>query len=544
MARSSVFILAILLCSCILTQAEESVEPKNYKRKEENESSWSKFIEFFEETFVDEIVKHRKIDPIDPIVNDTINLHIVPHSHTDAGWIETIDWYYNQKIVHIFKNIVEELDGDHSLKFIWADTNFLHQWFESQKSSTQEKFMSIVKRGQIEFVGGGWVQNDESLSDLKSIINQMNLGLQYLHDRFNATPTVGWQIDPFGYNHFMPSVFKELGFEYLVLNRIGDIHKEEFKANRSMDFWLESADIGDKESKILTHVLPRHYEPFNYDDLIDKIPKEKSSDKTKEEFVQYFYDTYLKKQMQGFSTEEYMLLMGKDFGFSMKKGILGKIKIMNKILTQYSPRVLDIKINAKFSFPSEYFEAIKESKRLTTKNLDFVNYDERLVYLHPSQDEKLMDYWVGYYSTRPHLKKMINQAFNNFRTLETLITYITHIGKFKNEFKEKFLSIETQLSYLLHHDAITGTSRKATIDDYYSRVDESERNINDLINEVNSILLGERIEVVKDQEMVDIKNQSIYYFNQASYTRKIVVKIPNTGKNVRLFDFDLKKYAV
>ena len=143
----------------------------------------------------------------DPPIPNDINVHIIPHSHTDAGWIESIDWYYENWVKSIFENIFDEMYNNKNITFVWADTNYLHQWFESQNNNTKNKVFEVIKRGQLEFVGGGWVQNDESLSDLKSIINQMNLGLQYLHERFNATPTVGWQIDPFGYNNFMPSVF-------------------------------------------------------------------------------------------------------------------------------------------------------------------------------------------------------------------------------------------------------------------------------------------------------------------------------------------------
>ena len=476
-------------------------------------------------------------------VDYDVNLHIVPHSHTDAGWIETIDWYYDNKIRNIFKNVIKQLEDDHSLTFVWADTNFLHQWYESQNSKTQKKFRKIVERGQIEFTGGGWVQNDESLSDIKSIINQMNLGLQYLNERFNATPTVGWQIDPFGYNHFMPSVFKELGFKYLVLNRIGDSRKEDFKETQSMDFWLESADIGNKDSSILTHVLPRHYEPYDFQGLLVRIPKSSSTDKYKKEFVQYFYETYLEEQLKGYSSKQYMLLMGQDFGYSSSDEELKKIKDMNEIITEYSKEAVGIQINAKFSLPTKYFEALEKEKNLTTKNMDFINYDERLIYLHEDEDFEKIDYWVGYYSTRPHLKKIINEAFNNFRTLETLATYVEHKGKFDEKFKETYNEIEIQLSYLLHHDSITGTSRKATIDDYYKRVGEAQEKINTLMNEMNNILLGEKTEVVLSSLPGASGNQSLYYFNQAAYKRKMVIKIPDSYEHVRLFDQENKKFC-
>ena len=377
-----------------------------------------------------------------------INLHIIPHSHTDAGWIEPIDWYYDNWVHNIFDNIVEEMYSNTEITFVWADTNYLHQWYESQKTEMQNRFQTIVKRGQLEFVGGGWVQNDESLSDLKSIINQMNFGLQYLHERFNATPTVGWQIDPFGYNHFMPSIFKELGYKYQVINRVGDMRKEEFKKSANLDFWLEPAMLGQSQSRILTHILPRHYEPMNYDNMIGLIPSMQASEDKKIEFTRVFYETYLEEQVNGFRTEEFMLLMGKDFGFSNQKGVLSMINDMNAIITEYSHQAVGIQINSKFSLPSKYFQKIENSPKLSDSSMDFLNYDERLIYLHPNQEFDKIDYWVGYYFTRPHLKKRINEAFNSFRSLESLITYTKHLGRFHDELKEKYDDIQKQLSKL------------------------------------------------------------------------------------------------
>jgi lysosomal alpha-mannosidase len=497
-------------------------------------------------------MKYKEHD--DPPKPDVINLHMVPHSHTDAGWIEPIDWYYENWVKHIFDNILEEMEESYGqevfgdvvddITFVWADTNYLHQWYESQNSEVQERFQKVVQRGQIEFVGGGWVQNDESLSDLKSIVNQMNTGLQYLHDKFNATPTVGWQIDPFGYNHFMPGVFKELGYDYLVLNRIGDLRKEGFKEEQSMDFWLNPAKLGQSESEVLTHVLPRHYEPVDFDGLLMRVPDCESSEKDKKKLVEYFYETYLKEQVKGYSTEEFMMLMGKDFGFRDSRKDLGRIARLNRFITQYSKEVVGIQINANFSHPSKYFKAIEDSKKLTHKSIDFLNYDERLVYLHPNKDFEMIDYWVGYYFTRPMLKKRINKAFNSFRTLETLYSYAKSKGEISSEVSIQFWEVEKQLSYMLHHDAITGTSRIGTIEDYYSRIEQAETRIDQMMETLSSILLEQKTSS-NVLELPSSDSSQMIYFNQASYERNVILKFRNDqhlGQNLRIKDPETGKY--
>jgi len=51
-----------------------------------------------------------------------------------------------------------------------------------------------VARGQIEFVNGGWVQNDEASPDPVSLIGQMTTGHEYLLKNFGTAPRIAWQI--------------------------------------------------------------------------------------------------------------------------------------------------------------------------------------------------------------------------------------------------------------------------------------------------------------------------------------------------------------
>jgi hypothetical protein len=43
--------------------------------------------------------------------------------------------------------------------------------------------------------------NDEAAPYYEDIIDQMTLGHKFLLDTFNAVPSIGWQIDPFGHSN-------------------------------------------------------------------------------------------------------------------------------------------------------------------------------------------------------------------------------------------------------------------------------------------------------------------------------------------------------
>lgn len=58
----------------------------------------------------------------------------------------------------------------------------------------------FVATGQLLFVNGGWVQHDEAGSHYTAMLDQTTRGHAFLLRELNVTPTVGWQIDPFGHS--------------------------------------------------------------------------------------------------------------------------------------------------------------------------------------------------------------------------------------------------------------------------------------------------------------------------------------------------------
>ena len=69
-----------------------------------------------------------------------------------------------------------------------------------------------------------------------------------------------------------------------------------------------------------------------------------------------------------------------------------------------------------------------------------------------------IDYWSGFYSTKPVMKQRIREMFRNLRNSNKLIafTQIMYENSLESE-KEIIDKASKTASILTHHDAITGT---------------------------------------------------------------------------------------
>jgi Glycosyl hydrolases family 38 N-terminal domain len=66
--------------------------------------------------------------------------------------------YYQRYVIDIFKSLIPELEANPSYRFNWAEVGFLKRWWDDQlETDLRERFQALVAKGQIQFVGGGWV---------------------------------------------------------------------------------------------------------------------------------------------------------------------------------------------------------------------------------------------------------------------------------------------------------------------------------------------------------------------------------------------------
>jgi lysosomal alpha-mannosidase len=121
----------------------------------------------------------------------------------------------------------------------------------------------LVRQGQLDVVGGGWVSHDEGLASPRGILNGLTLGRRRLTAAGIAPPSVSWQIDAFGHGSSTAELLAALGYKGHVLNRVHYRRKEEMRAGKLLDFhWNLRSHLSStcpSSRSLLTTVLDGHY---------------------------------------------------------------------------------------------------------------------------------------------------------------------------------------------------------------------------------------------------------------------------------------------
>ena len=137
-------------------------------------------------------------------LNGMINVHIVPHTHDDVGWLKTVDQYYYRAnegeqdagVQFILDTVIDELNKDPNKRFVYVEIAYLYRWWNQQNVETREIVRNLVNEKRLEFVIGAWCMNDEATTYYNDIIDQQSLGLKFILDEFGecARPRAAWYI--------------------------------------------------------------------------------------------------------------------------------------------------------------------------------------------------------------------------------------------------------------------------------------------------------------------------------------------------------------
>ncbi|KAL0543429.1 hypothetical protein IC582_018525 [Cucumis melo] len=473
------------------------------------------------------------------VVDGKLNVHLVAHSHDDVGWLKTIDQYYvgsNNSIQgacvqNVLDSVVDSLLRDSNRKFVFAEMAFFQRWWSQQNPTVQKRVRELVEDGQLEFINGGWCMHDEATSHYIDMIDQTTLGHSVIKEEFNKVPRAGWQIDPFGHSAVQAYLLSaEVGFESVHFARIDYQDREKRKVDKSLEVvWRGSKTFG-SSSQIFTNAFPVHYSPppgfhFEVNDDSNLIQDDPSLyDYNVEQRVNDFIDAAL-TQANITRTNHIMWTMGDDFQYQYAESWFRQ---MDKFI-HYIKK--DGRINALYSTPSIYTDAkhaANESWPLKTD--DFFPYADR--------DHA---YWTGFFTSRPAFKGYIRTLSGYYLAARQLEFLVGRKSGGPNTF-----SLGDALGVAQHHDAVTGTAKQHTTNDYMKRLaagsSEAEAVVNSALICLGQKQLGDHCEQSKILSQCPLLNISfcppteqdiqkgnslvMVVYNPLGWIRNDVVRIP------------------
>eukprot|EP00698_Gefionella_okellyi_P007431 TRINITY_DN1813_c0_g1_i1.p1 TRINITY_DN1813_c0_g1~~TRINITY_DN1813_c0_g1_i1.p1 ORF type:complete len:1001 (-),score=263.05 TRINITY_DN1813_c0_g1_i1:1985-4987(-) len=469
-----------------------------------------------------------------------LNVHLVPHTHNDPGWLKTVDEYFmgaNNSIQHagvqyILDSVMLSLRANPDRRFIYVETSFFSRWWDEQTDEVKNELKGYLKTKRFEFISGGWVMNDEAAPMYTEIVDQMTVGHRWLYEQFgeDGIPRVGWHIDPFGHSSAQASLFARMGFDAFYFARIDYDDKINRLKNIEMEMiWRGSSTLG-AANEIFTGVTYDGYGPpggFCFDQFCDDLPVQ--DDYRLEDYnVKERVDDFVKAALdQGshYKTNNIMMTMGSDFQYENANEWY---KNLDKLIHYVN---LDGRINVFYSTPSLYTDAVHAAGATwTVKTDDFFPYADG-----PHA------YWSGYFTSRVALKGYVRQMSAQLQACKQMEVFNNGLGVQSSDLLKRAVGLAQ------HHDAVSGTEKQHVADDYTKRLTIGSQACEQLINsEIENIVHSSALSGAFQQ--CDLLNVSVcpasqyndafvgVAYNALDMSRTSYVRIPIAGRNATVYD--------
>ncbi|XP_063997381.1 lysosomal alpha-mannosidase, partial [Pogoniulus pusillus] len=404
-----------------------------------------------------------------PTRPDMLNVHLVPHTHDDVGWLKTVEQYYygvrnavqHAGVRYILSAVVAALRAEPSRRFVYSEVAFFARWWRQQDEATRGAVRRLVQEGRLEFVGGGWCMSDEATTHYAAGIEQLALGRRFLRHHLGAcgTPRVAWQIDPFGHSRQLAALLAQMGYDGLFVGRVDYQDKAERERRRRLEMlWRASEDLAPPAADIFTGILPNVYNPprgFCWDQLCSDPPvvDEPSEENNVGQVVSSFLQAAA-SQAQHYRTNHIIMTMGSDFHYENANLWFTNL---DKLIAHVNARQANgSRVQVLYSTPSCYL------RELHRANLSWpLKADDFLPYADGAHQ-----FWTGFFCSRPALKRYERRSANLLQIcsqLEALAGPVAREGPYGPGDSSV---LREAVAVAQHHDAVSGTERQDVADDY------------------------------------------------------------------------------
>jgi len=412
---------------------------------------------------------HTQLETLKPWLQQ-FTIRLVGNSHIDMAWLWP--WTETVEVVrNTFRSVLDLMREYPDFKFTMSSAR-TYEWMQEKYPDLFEEIAQRVKEGRWEVVGGMWVEPDLNMPDGESLVRQILVGKRYFQKNFGIDVKIGWNPDSFGYNYQLPQIYKRMGMDYFVTQKLLWAH--EFTTFPYKLFWWRAPD----GSRLLT------YFPHDYAGGIDAVPL--ATD------LSIWIPSIYGKTLS--DSPEMMHLYGVgDHGGGPTRVMLDNADQLRAPDTVY-PKL-------KFSFASDFFGDLE--KKLPT--IEVPTWDGELYF----------QYHRGVFTTQAETKRRIRQAEENVLNAEKFASLALLYGR---GYPQDEMELTWKNLLFDHfHDIMPGSGIAVN----YLDAKRNLQNVDRAANQVSSGSLGEIAAHVNTQQ----EGVPILLFNSMSWPRTDVTEV-------------------
>ena len=367
-------------------------------------------------------------------------------SHWDPNWLYTSEEYYQLRIQQIMDLALDCLQANPRRVF-GIECLFFVRLYWDRNPHKRSLLRSLVNEGRLRLLGCGLTTPDTLLPEPEAILRDYLLGQEWLREHgMQPEPSLAYLPDNFGLSPQLPSLLRELGIDQAGITRIDGMHfigcdyrlrsafplagsSADLLLNKyhSLDFIWQAGD----GSEVLTH-----WNAFTYfqGDMLASIGIIRWMGKTfgigwrTHAHIARRIRRFI-KQLDPLSQTPYLFCpIGCDFN--------DPIESLLDLLDTYNEKYFHkTGIWAVCAGLDDYLELVNfHRNRLPVLQLD------------PNP------YWMGFYSSRPEIKKRCKELTTNLLHAEN------HLSENQQDATQALSQAWDLVAITNHHDFITGTS--------------------------------------------------------------------------------------
>lgn len=414
---------------------------------------------------------------------------ILPHSHLDMGWLNTIDGYYGT-VERIFDSVMDALKqslADPKVtikrKYNVNDIGYFRKWIEADPSKKKDKLKTVnqlIEAGVLEIVGTSLVMADTACPHYEDFVSNFFEGIAYTERHFQTRSQTVWQLDSFGQSTGLFYIARLFGIYDAVFPRIHQHLGERMAEFDVPEFSWKFTD----ELSINVHLIPKYSWDVSMDHGYYTLANAA------------FLKNFFKQRSKGYYKDS-LVLLGDDFTY---QDALKQFRYFEETLAKEKwPG---------YSTMNEYLDAFyAKKKKLPVVAGDFLPYMD--IEVGP-------DAWTGYFTSKPHLKYKIRRLNKLQRALTVWVSVKFQMLVSNDDFQEsirQLISLNQQVPLFLHHDAITGTAKREVDADYLDKIDQIERKYTKIYSK-----LVENDSYICDFQSLFLGLTSCFFLNEALKT--------------------------